>query len=148
MPLKLHQNCRQRLVKAIADGLPGTKFRSGDALVWESSVGLIDIDAILPKNVGEIGLVGVFPDQPLLSFILEQISDEVSKNSWDESGPEFDITQLPDYSNTTEAANRLVTVFETLPWEYELFIETPLSIDFASALGEEPFALRTGSAGR
>jgi hypothetical protein len=124
------------MVRALAEALPSVKFEHNTSLALVTILSLIDLDDILPKTHAKLGLVGEFSDQPFLHFTVEEISRNLGTRDWESEPNPKPLTTLPDYSDPAASADRIVAQFETLPWTYELFIETPISRDFYSLLGD------------
>lgn len=66
----------------------------------------------------------------------EQISRALREREWQEDAPRSSIATLPEYDDSGVAAEALISRFETLPWRYELFVETPLTTEFREFLGD------------
>jgi len=132
MPLKLHPECRKRLVEAIEQRLSGLKVDSGVFLHESALESLYGLDAILPANREQIGLVGEFGDQPVMNFVFETISGDLRADDRYEPGSK-PLTQLPAYAEPAAAAERIVAAFETLPWRYSLYLRSGIPSAYSEA---------------
>lgn len=137
MPLRLHAQCRTRIVDALAAAIVELRVDQNAVLPgWLTAFTLHDIDMILPRDLAQVGLVGEFSDRPLMSFVTEYIQDELRSREWSRDAPSVPLTAVASYADPAAAAERIVAAFESLPWRYMMFVKTPLARDFAELLGE------------
>src|SRR4051812_10834242 len=136
MTIRLHPQARSRLVALLADGIANLKVTHGSFLEFESVIHLIEIDDVLPRKHAEIGLVGSISEQPALHFVTETIEQHLREREWSNDPAPEPLSTIPGYEDTTVAAEKLVEQFETLPWEYRLFAETPFGAEYRDILGE------------
>lgn len=136
MPLRLHAQCRDRIVDALAAAIPELRIEQNAMLSgWLTALTLHEIDAILPRDHGQVGLVGEFSDRPLMNFVTGYIDDELRRREWRRDAPTQPLTDMPNYADPAAAAERIVAAFETLPWRYIMFVRTPLTTGFVELLG-------------
>lgn len=81
-------------------------------------------------------------DEPLIDFFFEKI-DQVLKTTreFKSEEPPFLLNSLDEYKDVNTVVESLVSEFETLPKEYKIFIELPLSLgyEFDFALNKERY---------
>lgn len=129
MALGLHPNCQTQLRASLEEQLAHASVRHGMFLTASSSLYLFLSQATLPQT-GKLQarlqkLVGEAPLVDFVNGVLARELCEGQKYQTDE-GPVM-LSALPKYSDLPALANRLVTSFESLPWQYTLTVQLPTS---------------------
>ncbi|MBU8932465.1 MAG: hypothetical protein KOO62_00515 [candidate division Zixibacteria bacterium] len=125
MSLGLHRDCVKRLSEKIADLLAQVKVKNRVFLDWESAVTLIRAESIMPKS-GDLTRVleEYVGETPLFSFLYNHLSERLAKTQeYDSSSLSLLLQELKGYEDLTAIAQRLVSDFESLPWDYCLTIK-------------------------
>lgn len=125
MSLNIHEKCKERLVKVIAEHLANIDVKNKMFLDRASCIGLIDAESILPKS-GDIKLKlqSCIGELPLFEFIYETLSRELSENfGYDSDIPILKLSEIEGYEDLQEVSNRLIDEFDSLPWRYIFSIE-------------------------
>jgi hypothetical protein len=140
MPLGLHQQCKQRIVEKTAEGLASLKVEHRTFLERQSTFPLILIEDILPQT-GRLkeSIEGYISETPLYDFLFGTLSRELYENQeFDSETPLINLTDIPGYQNALSVAERLISDFESLPWEYSLSIkfDNDFGDMFARSVGE------------
>ena len=125
MTLGLHAQCKQRIIEKIAEGLSSLNVSNRTFLERESTISLMLAEDILPQT-GQLKshLVEYVSETPLYDFLYETLSRELhEKQEFDSETPLVNLTAIPEYQNSLSVAQRLVSDFESLPWEYALSVK-------------------------
>lgn len=136
MTLTLHSACREQLIATLERILARMQVDESNTLTAQSIVMLESLEPILPRHREKVGLVGAFSERPLMHFVYETLSAELRTLDLGHSATR-PLTSLLQYANVHGIAASLIERFETLPWSYELFIESPLPSDYSESLGVE-----------
>lgn len=141
MPLELHPNCRNRLIEAVAEGLPTIKVNNGMFLDRMSLLfGLFKAEEVIPER-GPVRnrLIEYVNDYPVTDFIGERLRTELrERDAYDSNTPSIGLTDLEGYEDPRAMAQARVDELESLPWKYTLSIRLPAKIDeFFHGLADE-----------
>jgi hypothetical protein len=131
MPIELHKACRERLVSAIAEGLPNIRVTHGMFLDQLSSIiALYKADEVIPEH-GTLrkNLTEYLDEHPIIEFVSEMLSIQlIEMDRYRADAPTISLTDIDGFGNANETAERSVTQLETLPWEYTLSIDLPKAV--------------------
>lgn len=127
MSLGLHDKCKQQLSEKIAEQLANINVQNRKFLDRKSSIYLFLAESVLPRTGKLKGrLEQYISETPIFDFVYETLSKELyEKQEFDSDTPLIKLIEIDDYKNSKEVAQRLVSDFESLPWEYTLFIKLP-----------------------
>jgi len=130
MALGLKKECKDRLIKAVAEKLSKMRVEKNIFLDYKSIIDLDTLDRILPES-GKIRdkLNKYVCDAPLSTFIYETISMELYENyEYEPQARNTALTSFPYYSDAQKTAERLVAEFENLPFQYLISFGIPATI--------------------
>jgi len=125
MPIKLHPDCKKRIIEIISEQLPNIVVNNKVFLDRKTSYLLFLVENALPakgavKNQSE-KYIGEFP---LYKFLTETLSKELYETQkYDSDHSSIKLTEIEGYKDPETVANRLINSFETLPWKYTLTIK-------------------------
>lgn len=136
VPVTLHPKARARLVDSLSQTLPLLQVEHGQFLTLDSLLELLPLDDVLPRNLAEVGLTGAFGERPLTHFVSTFVARELERRAYDSEATTVSLRDIPGYEDTHTIAERVVAAFETLPWQYNLFVETVSASDFRGVFGE------------
>jgi hypothetical protein len=128
MPLDLHRAGRQRLVEALAEGLPKVTTAHGMFLEHSSCFeGLLPAEEVMPTG-GKLKarMVAYVDDFPVMDFIMGTLALELrERDKCLNDTPSIRLVDLEGYTDVKGVAELLVERFESLPWQYTLTLPLP-----------------------
>lgn len=143
--MELHENAKQRMLTLMSEDLQYLTVKNGKFLDRMSAfLSLYRANTVLPKQ-------GAFArqleewvgDLPFIEFCAGHVDDELSLHGQYVAEPERQLlSEIPGYEDVGALAQRLVGLFETLPWQYTLTVE--LGPDFLPPLPHDTTALPIG----
>lgn len=125
MALDLHAKCKERLVEKIAEQLPNISVQNNMFIDRKSAILLVLAESVLPeRGPAKDKLEQYIGEAPIFEFIYEFLAKELNENQkYDSKIPDIKLTELDNYKDPVATANRLVDLFESLPWKYTLSIK-------------------------
>lgn len=120
MSLGVHPECISRLESGIAGILDKLIVNYGYSLNWQSCNAIFDVEKALPTS-GPVreNIEQYISETPLRDFIFGFISLELHRNhEFDSESLKNKLTDLEECNDVSLTAKRLVSSFESLPWEY------------------------------
>lgn len=131
MPIELHPKCKQRLIEALAEGLPSVKVDHGKFLNRKSFYDAIfNIENIIPTT-GKLKntLIEYIDEFPLLAFFISIISTDLTDRiEYSSDDKQINLTSIRGYEDVEYTARFLVDIIESLPWKYKISIELPKNV--------------------
>ncbi|WP_438393630.1 hypothetical protein [Caballeronia sp. DA-9] len=126
MTLKLHENCLAQLAATLTQALGQIEVRNRMFLGSGASDRLIGLDAILPQT-GKVqeALKKYIGESPFVDFVSETLSRELFEQQVYESGEVKPLSEIEPYADLGSLASRLVTEFNSLPWQYTVTAALP-----------------------
>jgi hypothetical protein len=87
---------------------------------------LFQTEEILPKQ-GPLReeLVSYVDDYPFTEFVADRISSELSLRDKYQSGARDKLIDIEGYGDVDALANRLISEFESLPWQFHIHVPLP-----------------------
>ena len=125
MSLHLHEKCKARLVEVIGELLPNILVQNNMFIDRKSAIMLIRAESVLPE-FGPIkeSLEQYIGETPVFDFLYEFLGKELHENQkFGLETPVSKLVELDTYKDPKSTANRLVDLFDSLPWEYTLSIK-------------------------
>jgi hypothetical protein len=128
MPLQLHQHLKVRLTELLAQAIGVMTADHGMFLDRRSGLlQLFAAEEALPQH-GELHdrLISYIDYFPLTDFVYDTIGRELrelDKFLGDVSS--INLVEIEGYRDTSAVATRLVALFDSLPWEYQITFELP-----------------------
>ena len=131
MSLGLHTECISRLENGIAEILDKLIVNYKFLLNWKSCNAIFDVEKALPKTgIVRKKLEQHISETPLRDFIYGLISLELHRNhEYDIHALRNKLTDIEEYSDTSFTTKRLVSEFESLPWEYCVSFELGKTVE-------------------
>lgn len=127
MSLKLHPDCKDRLKQELAEHLKCVDVKNKCFLDRASTAGFMLASNVLPKH-GPIteSLEAFIGEWPLYDFLYGYLSKELhEEQAYDPSVPVSALTEIEKYSEVGVTADKLVELFDTLPWHYTFSLKLP-----------------------
>jgi hypothetical protein len=127
MSLKLHPECKKRLIEKTAKLLRSMNVTKGSILDLDSTLSLFQLESVLPKS-GQIRelLKEYIGETPAFTFMSSRLLNSISDSlKYDAEAPTVPLKEIEQYKDTQAVAHRLVKDFESLPWAYSLTFEFP-----------------------
>lgn len=126
----LHAECEKRLKQSLVENLSHIKVDNDIYLNFNSTMGLLSADEILPKT-GKLRnrLQKYIGETPIFDFVFENLSRDLYENGThnpDATG--IPLQSIPKYGDLEVVASRLVDEFESLPWSYIVSFELPSNL--------------------
>lgn len=125
MKVKIDANGRRRLVEVIAKGLETVQIAHNRLIDLNSLAGMFHLDDVLPKNQTE-ALKAYISDWPLFTFVFRLLDEDISSRPESANNSPQPLLSIPEYSNPLDVAERYVSLVETLPWTYHVFLRLQL----------------------
>lgn len=129
MPLDLHPNCQAQLRTALGDALAKATVRHGMFLTPMTSAYLFLAQSALPTT-GRVHarMQKLIGEAPFVDFASGTLSRELNETQeyQTEEGP-ISLSSIPMYADTSALADRLVSSFNSLPWQYTVTAPLPPS---------------------
>lgn len=140
--MEIHQECKKRLVEVFKEIIPGIQVQNNIFLDYKTLPRLEELDEILP-NTGELKeqAFKYIGEKPLSVFIKERLSEKLRNSFEFDSNQKSSLTELTGFNDPESLANEIITEFESLPWDYALFLKLPknLGTKLNSLIDEIPF---------
>lgn len=133
MTLNLHKGCKDKIKNKLVEKLPAIQINHKKYIKRESTSGLLSANDALPEHGPIIdSLNSYISEWPLYDFLYGYLSKELEEQQkYDSSEESQNITDIDEYSDIDATVDRLVDLFDSLPWKYRF------SLDIKSSL--EPF---------
>lgn len=125
MSIKLHKECKKRLIQKIAEQLPSITVRN-KLFIDPKSALLFQLAESVPPERGKIKeeLEKYISESPVSNFLYEYLSEKLYENQkYDSELSETKLVDLDGYQEPVKIAHRLINALESLPWEYMLTIK-------------------------
>jgi len=120
MAVNLHQQCKDRLKQQLAGALVFAKVKNCSFIDRYSLARVLLIEGALPSNGEQKDLLENYvSESPLFDFVYGYLAKEVNENQdYNPEIPEQALSQLDEYSDLDALSDRLVDIFDSLPWRY------------------------------
>lgn len=144
MPVKLHPDCRKRVVELTAEGIPHIVAKNGmfpDRL--SCLMAFFEGEMALP-NQGQVHqqLVSYIDEHPLISFFMDVVGFELwIRDEYLGDKPAIKLVEIAGYNDPGALAERLVGQLESLPWKYTWSLRLPEHIGHQLGSFSESFDL-------
>ena len=130
MSLNLDPECLQSLAERLSRSLEQVRVLNGSYLDTDSVLPLIDPEKALPQH-GPIrrALDQYIGDTPFFDFVFGVLASELEDTQ--KYAPESQsvmLSEIQGFNDLTSVADRLVSQFNSLPWEYTLSVEWPREV--------------------
>ncbi|MDH3975512.1 MAG: HEPN domain-containing protein [Deltaproteobacteria bacterium] len=125
MTLKLHKDCKKRLKQKLEQQLVTIDVTNNQFIDRKSTNGFITAEEALPKH-GHVKdqLESFIGEWPFYDFLYGFLSKELrDQQAYDSSVTVGKLTELESYSDIQATSERLVELFDSLPWDYKFTIE-------------------------
>lgn len=132
MSLGLHKQCLDRLSEVIRLGLERVRVNNRMFVHRPSMLTLLDAEDVIPQT-GKIrtSIEEYITETPAFDFVYEVLSRELhEKQTFDSDVPMLPLGELAGYEDLGAVSARLVSEFNSLPWDYTL------TIPLTSTIGE------------
>jgi Apea-like HEPN len=122
--LEIHEGLKARLIASLTEGLKLVEVRHGKFLPTESRMALLSSDESLPTHGPLRDKLNSYVDTdfPLMMFVCDSLQNELLVHDYNDDVPLQKLTEIAAYNDTVAQANRLVSDFQSLPWQYSLSI--------------------------
>jgi len=122
MSLGLHEGCRQRLIELLSICLPEFRVNNGSFLNRQSLKVMGSIDDSIPKQRDLTErLESYLSETPFFDFVYGYLSQEIYETQqFNSESTGIPLTSIPEYTDPTALAHRLVQSFEDLPRTYRI----------------------------
>jgi hypothetical protein len=116
--------------EVVAENLADVRVNNDMVLDFQSMMGLVATDEILPETGGlRDKLNRYIGELPLFTFIFETLTRDLYENgTYNAERKGVPLNEFPDFGDLQAVANHLVNDFESLPWSYQMSFELPSSI--------------------
>jgi len=133
MALNLHKGLKDKIKNKLVEQIPAIQINHKKFIKRESTSGLLSANEALPDHGPIIdSLNSYISEWPLYDFLYGYISKELEeKQKYDSEQDSQTITEIDEYSDIHATVDRLVELFDSLPWRYRF------TLDIKSTL--EPF---------
>jgi hypothetical protein len=130
MPIALNANCKNSLIRALADALPTIQIKNGMFIDWNSTSRLRKLDSIIPQQGGLRSLLTEYiGDRPISSFTIDTLQRQLLElDRYQQAALPTPLNERIDLSNPQKIAESIIAQFESLPWRYTLTVQLPLDI--------------------
>jgi hypothetical protein len=130
MALPLHKDCRARILDVLTDGIGTAVVRKGMFLEYHSLGAAIQADAALPKTGSLPALLEKYVGEyPLLNFISSILATElIELDKFNSNAPTLQLSEIEGYEDSRALSERLLSLFESLPWKYTFSYPLPSHI--------------------
>ena len=120
MAINLHGDCKTRLKEQLAEALCFAKVKNNSFLVTNSFGRVLSMESTLPSNRAQKdALDSYISESPLFDFVVGYLSKEINENQiFNLDMPEQNLNELPEYEDLDTVSDRLIELFDTLPWKY------------------------------
>ena len=125
MPLNLHHGLKARLKEELEKQLPTVEVNNKSSLDRKTTGGFFMANGPIPEH-GPITdrLNSYIGEWPFYDFLYGQISKELhEEQKYDSSVPVCKLSDIDEYSDISATSERLVELFDTLPWQYTFSIK-------------------------
>ena len=118
MAIGLHPDCKTKLKEKLKEQLGSIKVTNKSFLDRDSLSALFLVEEPLPKHGSLVEKLKSFISEwPFYDFLCGYLPKELEeKQEFDSEVPVCKLIDLKQYSNVPETADRLVELFDTLPW--------------------------------
>src|SRR5947208_1955903 len=138
MALQLHAKCKERLAEALSAALANVKIQYGEQIQFFCTPELFSIDKILPKDSEfRDQITSYVEEQAFFEFVFQTLAQELPRKLEDELGAKKEpipLIRIGQYGDLRAASQRLVDLFDSLPWKYRLSFNLPWTV--SGLLGE------------
>ncbi|EUC18617.1 hypothetical protein [Paraburkholderia hospita] len=140
MPLNLHEKCLEQMHVSLKEQLGKVEVRNGVFLESASLEPLTATQSILPQT-GKIheALQRYIGESSFLDFVSGNLSRELDETQeYSSERGSVPLSTIGKYADIEAVSKRLITSFESLPWQYSVAVAMPESFSrvFCSCIGQ------------
>ena len=131
MPLKLHPNCRTRLLETLAAVVTDLRIKNGRYPVRASARPSLPLaEKVLPDkgSVRDQLTEYIGPDFPLSELVFGLLAEELRRFPYEPSDDIRPLTAMEGYEDPGQVAQRFVESLESLPRRYTLSVRLPTAL--------------------
>lgn len=131
MTLNLHNGCKDKIKNKLAEKLPAIQIANKKFINRESTSGLLSVNEALPEHGPIIDNLNFYISEwPLYDFLYGYLSKELDEQQKYDSKTELQsITDIDEYSDIDATSDRLIDLFDSLPWKYRFSLDIKSSLD-------------------
>lgn len=120
MTVNLHHQCKERLKTKLVEALTSVKVKYGSFVDRSSFARVFAAEDALPSSgVQKDILERYISETPLFDFVYGFLSREINENQkYDSETPEKLLNEIEEYSDLNLVSDRIVEMFDSLPWKY------------------------------
>ena len=141
--IKLHPDCRTRLIETITDAISSLVVTNGKFISYSSTTKLVTADKVIPTS-GTVRdqLTTNINETPISTFVVDQLQSELLPKQYQLDAPSMNLTEIGEYEYPKQVAERLVDQICSLPWQYKLTIRLPQQLVPLLPPNEDSIVLR------
>ena len=141
--IKLHPDCRTRLIETITDAISSLVVTNGKFISYSSTTKLVTADKVIPTS-GTVRdqLTTNINETPISTFVVDQLQSELLPKQYQLDAPSMNLTEIGEYEYPKQVAERLVDQISSLPWQYKLTIRLPQQLVPLLPPNEDSIVLR------
>lgn len=141
--MEIHPECKTRLVEVLSEIIPSIQVQNNIFLDYKSLPRLEELDDILPNTGGlKENAFKYIGEKPLSVFIRERLYEKLRNSFEFDNDQHSSLIKLEGFTDQELLADELISEFDSLPWDYTLFLKLPRSLGskLNSLIDEIPFS--------